>query len=41
MREEQLTIGRVARAAGVGVETVRYYQQRQLLAVPVARGAFR
>jgi Hg(II)-responsive transcriptional regulator len=29
-----MTIGRVARAAEVGVETVRYYQRRHLLAVP-------
>lgn len=41
MSDEQLTIGRLARAAGVGVETIRYYQQRQLIAVPPARGAFR
>jgi Hg(II)-responsive transcriptional regulator len=36
-----LTIGRLARAANVGIETVRYYQQRKLLPVPAARGAFR
>ena len=36
-----LTIGRLARAAGVGVETIRYYQQRLLLPVPVASGGFR
>jgi Hg(II)-responsive transcriptional regulator len=29
-----LTIGRLARAASVGVETVRYYQRRKLLPVP-------
>lgn len=29
-----MTIGQVARAAGVHVETMRYYQQRGLLAVP-------
>jgi MerR family mercuric resistance operon transcriptional regulator len=29
-----ITIGRLARAAEVGVETVRYYQRRRLLAVP-------
>jgi MerR family mercuric resistance operon transcriptional regulator len=28
------TIGRLARAAGVNVETVRYYQRRGLLATP-------
>ncbi|MEO6033553.1 MAG: MerR family DNA-binding protein [Burkholderiaceae bacterium] len=36
-----LTIGRLARAADVGVETIRYYQQRGLLPVPAASGAFR
>ena len=36
-----LTIGRLARAAGVGVETVRYYQSRGLLRVPAANGGFR
>lgn len=38
---ESLTIGRLARAAGVGVETIRYYQQRGLLPVPTAEGSFR
>lgn len=30
----ELTIGRVAKAAGVNVETIRYYQRRKLLAEP-------
>ncbi|MCW5581943.1 MAG: MerR family DNA-binding protein [Luteimonas sp.] len=38
---ESLTIGRVALAAGVGVETIRYYQGRGLLPVPKAARAFR
>lgn len=38
---KSMTIGRLARAAGVGVETIRYYQQRALLPVPSAVGAFR
>ena len=38
---ESLTIGRLARAAGVGVETIRYYQQRGLLPVPTSEGSFR
>lgn len=38
---ETLTIGRLARAAGVGVETIRYYQQRGLLPVPTSEGTFR
>jgi MerR family mercuric resistance operon transcriptional regulator len=29
-----LTIGRLARAAGVNLETIRYYQRRGLLATP-------
>ena len=36
---ESMTIGHLARAAGVGVETIRYYQQRGLLPVPNATGA--
>ncbi len=36
-----LTIARLARAAGVGVETVRYYQRRGLIAVPPSAGAIR
>lgn len=31
---ESMTIGQLAAAAGVNVETVRYYQRRALLAVP-------
>jgi MerR family mercuric resistance operon transcriptional regulator len=30
----ELTIGRVAKLAGVNVETIRYYQRRGLLAEP-------
>lgn len=38
----QLTIGKLASAAGVGVETVRYYQRRNLLPTPASPGgAFR
>lgn len=36
-----LTIGRLARAAGVGIETVRYYQERSLLPVPARTAGFR
>jgi MerR family mercuric resistance operon transcriptional regulator len=36
-----LTIGRLARAADVGIETIRYYQGRDLLPVPATVGAFR
>lgn len=38
---ESLTIGRLARTADVGVETIRYYQDRKLLPVPPSTGAFR
>lgn len=38
---DRLTIGRLAKAAEVGVETVRYYQRRGLLPVPRATGAVR
>ena len=41
MFDGHMTIGRLAKAANVGIETVRYYQQRKLLPVPPARGAFR
>ena len=33
-----VTIGKLAKAAEVGVETVRYYQRRHLLAVPHSAG---
>ena len=33
------TIAKLARTAGVGVETVRYYQRRGLMPVPKACGA--
>lgn len=36
-----LTIGKLAKAAGVGVETIRYYQQLSLLPVPESGGAYR
>lgn len=36
-----LTIGRLANAAQVGVETIRYYQRRELLPVPAAAGVRR
>jgi Hg(II)-responsive transcriptional regulator len=42
MTEPALTIGRLARAAAVNVETVRYYQARKLLPIPSrGRNAFR
>lgn len=42
MRDRDLTIGHVAEAAGVGVETVRYYERRGLVSQPgKAVGAYR
>lgn len=39
---ERMTIGHLARTAGVGVETVRYDQRRALLPVPArANGGYR
>lgn len=40
-KKADLTIGRLGAAVGVGVETVRYYQRRGLLAVPPSGGAVR
>ena len=40
-KPQTMTIGRLAKTAGVGVETIRYYQQRGLLPVPMAVGAYR
>lgn len=36
-----LTIGKLAAAAGVNVETVRYYERRGLIAQPVSNGGYR
>jgi MerR family mercuric resistance operon transcriptional regulator len=39
---ERMTIGHLARTAGVGVETVRYYQRRKLLPTPArTNGGYR
>ncbi|MBI1772020.1 MAG: MerR family transcriptional regulator [Burkholderiales bacterium] len=38
---DQYTIGQLAKAAGVGVETIRYYQRRDLLPVPEVASGFR
>jgi len=35
-----MTIGKLAAAGGVGVETVRYYQRRGLLAEPACGGGY-
>lgn len=34
----QLTIGKLANAGGVGVETIRYYQRRGLMGTPARSG---
>lgn len=38
---EKITIGKLAEMAGVGVETVRFYQRKELIREPKAVGAFR
>jgi MerR family mercuric resistance operon transcriptional regulator len=39
--KNNMTIAGLAKAVGVGVETVRYYQRRGLLSVPQSVGAVR
>jgi len=38
---EKITIGKLAQMAGVGVETVRFYQRKELLREPHAAGSIR
>jgi MerR family transcriptional regulator, mercuric resistance operon regulatory protein len=38
---QSLTIGKLATAGGVGVETIRFYQRRGLLGTPTREGGFR
>lgn len=38
---EKLTIGKLAEMAGVGVETIRFYQRKELLREPKATSGFR
>ena len=38
---ESMTIGALAAAGGVGVETIRFYQRRDLLRTPIRGGGFR
>lgn len=38
---QEMTIGALARAAGVGVETVRFYQRKGLLDTPNPTGGYR
>jgi DNA-binding transcriptional MerR regulator len=38
---EKITIGKLAQMAGVGVETVRFYQRKELLREPDAPGSIR
>jgi MerR family mercuric resistance operon transcriptional regulator len=37
LTEAKLTIGHIARSAGVNIETVRYYQRRGLVSLPPKR----
>jgi MerR family mercuric resistance operon transcriptional regulator len=41
MSEQQLTIGKLAEAASVSVETVRFYQRKGLLETPEKEGSIR
>jgi len=41
IEQHQFTIGQLAKAAGVGVETIRYYQKRTLLPTPEVSSGFR
>jgi Hg(II)-responsive transcriptional regulator len=41
MNIQTLTIGKLAKSAGVSVETIRYYQQRGLLPIPESSGSYR
>lgn len=36
-----LTVGKLAATAGVGVETIRFYQRKGLLEIPVREGGIR
>ncbi len=38
---EKITIGKLAEMSGVGVETVRFYQRKELLREPPLTGSFR
>lgn len=40
-KEAGMTIGALAKAAGVGVETIRYYQRRRLIESPPAGTGYR
>ena len=41
IQTEQMTIGALAKVAGVGVETVRFYQRKGLLETPVRKTGYR
>jgi DNA-binding transcriptional MerR regulator len=38
---DKITIGKLAEMAGVGVETIRFYQRKEILRLPKAVGAIR
>lgn len=39
--KERLTIGKLAQASAVGVETIRFYERKELIKQPKKQGAFR
>ena len=38
---EKLTIGKLAQASAVGIETIRFYERKELIKQPKKQGAFR
>jgi MerR family mercuric resistance operon transcriptional regulator len=41
IQSDQMTIGTLAKSAGVGVETIRFYQRKGLIHEPARRAGFR
>lgn len=41
MKSESFTIGKLAQASGVGVETIRFYERQGILEQPKKQGGFR
>ena len=41
IQSDQMTIGTLAKSAGVGVETIRFYQRKGLLHEPARQAGFR
>ncbi|MFT6632757.1 MAG: MerR family mercuric resistance operon transcriptional regulator [Bacteriovoracaceae bacterium] len=39
--KEKLTIGKLAQASGVGIETIRFYERKELIRQPKKQSSFR